>query len=197
MQEVQLYLFDTNSYSFDELIELFVVAPNQLNDVKQYKIEEGRKEHLISTYLKNCYVKNYYLNEKGKPISKDVKFNISHSHGIVVLALNKDREIGVDIELVRPSSNELKSRICSDFEYNFATDDEKFMSIWTAKEAFLKMTGDGLIHDLKSINVLPLNSLKIIKNCSVFEKTININGYVISICLDGTNDFEYKINFLK
>ena len=197
MQEVQLYLFDTNPYSFDELVELFVVAPNQLKDIKKYKIEEGRKEHLISTYLKNYYVKNYSLNEKGKPISNNTKFNISHSHGIVVLALNKDREIGVDIEFVRPTKNELKVRICSDFEYNFASDDNKFMSIWTAKEAFLKMTSDGLIHDLKSINVLPLNSSKIIKNCRVFEKTFYINGCVISICLEGENDFEYRINFLK
>ena len=77
MQEVQLYLFDTNPYSFDELVELFVVAPNQLKDIKKYKIEEGKKERLISTYLKNHYVKNYSLNEKGKPISNNAKFNIS------------------------------------------------------------------------------------------------------------------------
>ena len=197
MEKVRLFLFDTNNYSFDELVELFSITENEKFKFDSYKTSVSKKEHLVSYYLKKKFIGNLFLSDNKKPLSEIFKFNISHSNGLVALAINDTHEIGLDVEKIRSINENLINKVCSKDEIDYINSDKNFFEIWTAKEAYLKMTGLGIISNLNLITILPLNSLKIVENCSVFEKTFAYKDYIISICMNTNEDFEITIEELK
>jgi 4'-phosphopantetheinyl transferase len=88
-------------------------------------------------------------------------FNISHSRGTILLAFCRDREIGVDVEVVRPVTDieGLINRFYTEEEQaSFAglnTDAflSHFFRIWVRKEALLKAVGVGIGKYLSRITV--------------------------------------------
>jgi len=95
---------------------------------------------------------------KGKPFLDErqsepsVRFNLSHSDGLALYAFSRGREVGVDVECVRPSFSD--DRIAEQF---FSAREaaairalpahrrpHSFLALWTAKEAWLKAKGAGL-----------------------------------------------------
>jgi 4'-phosphopantetheinyl transferase len=99
----------------------------------------------------------YYRQANGKPALMDCDgtglcFNISHSRDKALFAVARDREVGVDIEFCRPFSgmHDLARRFFFQNEYatlQSLTPPEQvfyFYSLWTCKEAYIKVTGEGL-----------------------------------------------------
>jgi 4'-phosphopantetheinyl transferase len=91
--------------------------------------------------------------------STDLHFNVSHSAGLVVCALGRGRELGVDLENLQRRSPDtaLVPRYCSAAE---AADvaaqgdqwQERFLMYWTLKEAYLKARGLGISVPLADIS---------------------------------------------
>lgn len=114
------------------------------------------------------------IKEHGKPYVKDlaVEFNISHSGEMVVCAVN-DKPIGIDIEQIRPINLTIAKRICTDEEllylfghqptdkdFTYTTDMEiltRFFELWTAKEAYGKCIGEGIMNIDKDLNFNCIN----------------------------------------
>jgi 4'-phosphopantetheinyl transferase len=95
----------------------------------------------------------------GKPEVPGLKFNISHSGRLAVIALSR-REVGVDVELPRPRRTDQIARrfyAPGENELLFALSDEQrvdaFFRLWTCKEAFLKVTGEGLSRSTRSYEI--------------------------------------------
>lgn len=96
-------------------------------------------------------------SEHGKPELRGeappLCFNLSHSGEYALLALSRERRIGVDVEQHRclSSIEALTKRFFSRMEYNSimqAGMEERaaaFYFFWTCKEAYLKATGQGLV----------------------------------------------------
>ena len=80
--------------------------------LNKYKVEDVKKEKACSLILKNKFIGEYRYNEHGKPISDNIYFNISHSKGVVVFTQN-ELPIGIDIELIRPTNEDLVNYISS------------------------------------------------------------------------------------
>lgn len=94
---------------------------------------------------------------KGKPALASpyaysgLSFNLAHSHGIGVIGVAAGREIGVDVEFIRPEPaiKSIERRFFSNRESEFiaAAPPEKrqeaFFTIWTLREAYMKATGEG------------------------------------------------------
>jgi 4'-phosphopantetheinyl transferase len=89
----------------------------------------------------------------GKPLlSRGIRFNLSHSEGIAAYALAADREVGIDVERVRPIENlaavmrsSFTARECAAVERLSAEErDSAFCAQWTRKEAYVKARGVGL-----------------------------------------------------
>ena len=99
MDKISLYVLDTRKYSFGELLALTKLDESEISFLERYHVLDVKKEKLVSYYFKKKYVGDYSLNERGKPISNNVFFNISDSKGMVVLAISKNREVGVDVEI--------------------------------------------------------------------------------------------------
>lgn len=123
----------------------------------------------------------------------DFHFNVSHSGDWVVCAYDNS-EIGVDIEHVTRKSNSFIECCFSRIEYEKYLDiDESdrllfFYKIWTLKESYLKLTGEGFYHDLKLKDIsFVSNKMEFkLRNCfntlDVFSKTIMFDqSYVLGI----------------
>ncbi len=92
---------------------------------------------------------------RGKPRlpgGQGLRFNTSHSAGSVLVAVTSGQEVGVDIEWIRPL-NDLDA-LCAGMmhpdelaEHRRLPEDRRLehaLTVWTAKEAVLKASGDGL-----------------------------------------------------
>jgi 4'-phosphopantetheinyl transferase len=92
-----------------------------------------------------------------------VRFNLSHTHGLVACAVARGAEIGVDVEYV-----ERKVEIMSVANHVFSEAEvaglaalggepqrERFFELWTLKEAYIKAIGKGLSAPLRAITFDP------------------------------------------
>lgn len=89
-----------------------------------------------------------------------VRFNLSHSHGVAVVAMSWERELGVDVEqLVRRASELAIARhfftpveAASLRGLPAAERTSAFYRLWTGKEALLKLAGNGIMAGLPPVD---------------------------------------------
>ena len=193
MNKVNVYLFDTRKCTLSELVSFANLSEEDLKSLERFRNIEIKKEKLISLYLKRKYVGEFNFNEHGKPISGHCYFNISHSRGVVVLAINQEYEIGVDIEVIKSADKDLIKYVSNDEELEFIKNEFDFLSIWTNKESLVKCFGTGIKHKIKSIPALPLNGKKEFEGKAYFSKIIKANDAIISITIQNENDFECEL----
>ena len=197
MDRVVVYIFDTNNYSFEDLLDINLISNEDIMNARKYKFELDQKEHLISSYLKNKYIPSKIsLNKYGKPLAPDIFFNLSHSKGVVAMAIGP-REIGIDVEKIRGFDKDLVSHICSEEEANFIHGEKDFYCIWTAKESICKANGEGIRSKISLIPALPINGFKTFKNIKYYSKNFENKGTVYSISMEGDKDFEIDICEIK
>lgn len=91
----------------------------------------------------------------GKPYAENApQFNLSHSGQWLLCAVG-DMPLGVDIETPRTVSPSLLRRVCTPSELALIGDDaERFLRVWTAKEAYLKYLGTGIRGDLRKVETV-------------------------------------------
>ena len=151
--------------------------------------QEGQKR-LARKLLSNGLLTKYGISKmphwdygaQGKPFFKDypdIHFNISHCKKAVVCALSVE-PIGIDVECIEEYDDDLAKYIASPEEYQSITGNSNkglaFAVLWTQKESYLKLSGEGLI-DRKKIQ-----SILIENNCN-FHTVINESkGYVVTTC---------------
>lgn len=92
----------------------------------------------------------------GKPYFRDypeIFFNISHCHKGIACAV-MDKPVGIDIEEIQFDENLAKVIFSpAELEAIRSAEDQavKFTELWTRKESFLKLTGEGLRNDMKDV----------------------------------------------
>lgn len=90
-----------------------------------------------------------------------IRFSVSHSHDLALIAITLDRDTGIDVEKVRADIDHenLSRRFFSPAEYEALqrcseqTRLRAFYSVWTRKEALVKATGKGIALGLKQFDV--------------------------------------------
>ncbi len=96
----------------------------------------------------------------GKPFVDGLRFNISHSGARALIALAQV-EVGADVELPRARrTDDIARRFFAPGEVQrlFTVADpavrrDQFFRLWTCKEAFLKVTGEGLSRSTRSYEI--------------------------------------------
>ncbi len=85
------------------------------------------------------------------PLAQGLRFNLSHSDGLVVLAVTTGREVGVDTEsTARSAPLEVADRYFSRRETAAlralppSAQPQRFWELWTFKESYIKARGMGL-----------------------------------------------------
>ena len=128
----------------------------------------GLLRNILSRYLDrepgqlrfryNSYGKPDLIEETG---TEGLCFNLSHSHGIALYAVTRNREIGIDIEYFRPDveAEKLAERFFSPREAAVLRSlpehlrREGFFNCWTRKEAYIKAEGEGMSIPLSAFDV--------------------------------------------
>jgi 4'-phosphopantetheinyl transferase len=95
------------------------------------------------------------------PCRERVRFNVSHSSGLALYALTRDRAVGVDVERVQADfpCDEVAQRFFSPRENGMLRGltgrerREAFFLYWTCREAYLKATGRGLSLSLEEFEI--------------------------------------------
>ena len=131
--------------------------------------------------LRDKYYKPYIKNQN------EIKFNISHTDGYVVIGFSK-RELGIDVEKVNDDfAFEDILENCFTFREidNIGLNAPMFYKYWTAKEAYLKYEGYGLIRSPKEIEVIHMDD-QIIK---IEDKIKRTNKDLIALNLSSGKYF--------
>lgn len=167
------YLYDIRNFSDAEYDKWYGLMDRKKQQrVDRFHFSEDKKRTVAGEMLARqaiaqwCNVPEesivFGIGDHGKPFATDlsVEFNISHSGNMVACAV-ADAPIGIDIEQIRPVRLSTAKRIFTPEELRSlfgyaptAADFEKipddgmllrFFELWTAKEAYGKCVGTGLI----------------------------------------------------
>ena len=110
------------------------------------------------------------------PPGAELSFNVSHSGDVVLLALARDGDLGVDVQLWNERLGDterarIAESICSVAERAAMAElsselarQRAFYAIWSRKEAYLKATGTGISAGLAHIDVSADNTARLIED---------------------------------
>ena len=139
--------------------------------LKRFHFEDDRRRYLITrallrtvlsknvtddiaprewTFAVGAYGRPYITNRH--PALRGVSFNISHTKGLVIVALCHDQTLGVDTEAVVNANSyfDIVDRYLTSTEITSlkalseAERSQRFFEYWTLKEAYIKARGMGL-----------------------------------------------------
>jgi 4'-phosphopantetheinyl transferase len=99
-----------------------------------------------------------------------LRFSLSHAGGLVLVAVARQRQIGIDVERVREGFEwrPMLDTVFSEAEgiaFNVLPEAQKtgaFFNAWTRKEAYLKATGEGIATSLRQVE-MSLRAQKIMR----------------------------------
>ncbi len=136
---------------------------------QRFKLDIHRNRFIMSHGFKRSVLAKYLFIEpahiqfqsgdKGKPSlvaaednQQDIKFNLSHTQDITLLAVSRGTELGIDIEYMDRKTEwaEICQRFYTEPEkqalFALAKENQKsaFYQLWTRKEAYMKVLGSGL-----------------------------------------------------
>lgn len=171
---IRIYRADTAMLPDEEAVlkKMVFLDEERKRKVWQCKNLEDKKRSLLAGYLIQMGVKEWMTKEGGlqgdaKPLflsyayskygkpylrgEKNLYFNISHSKNYVVCAFS-DKEVGIDIQVHKKGKGDIAQRFFSiedrvlmeKMADEGRSSEEIFFSIWTVKEAYMKLTGEGM-----------------------------------------------------
>jgi len=144
---------------------------------ERFHFERDRRHFIVGRGLLRailgCYLSiephrlEFCYGSHGKPelgetsVGRRLRFNLSHSQGLVLYGVTRDREIGIDLERIRPipKAEQIAQRFFSARENAVfralppGQGSEAFFNCWTRKEAYIKAVGDGLARPLDRFDV--------------------------------------------
>jgi len=137
-------------------------------DRNHYLAGRGWLRAILSRYLNTAPDQlRFSYSAYGKPTLTEaagdpsLRFNVSHSQGLALYAVTRNREIGVDLEFMRAdfAGEEIAERFFSRQEVEKLravpadAQGEAFFACWTRKEAYIKARGEGLSLPLDQFDV--------------------------------------------
>lgn len=148
---------------------LRLLNPAEREQQQRFYFERDRHRYLVTRALVRTVLSRYApvapedwvfgKNSHGRPeiandhaLARTLSFNITHTDGLIVLAVTREQAIGVDAEniIVRQPAIEIAERFFSPEEVAelhavpAAGQHERFFHYWTLKESYIKARGMGL-----------------------------------------------------
>jgi len=165
------------------------------------------RQFIIKTININNRDIEFLTNRYNKPFLKNndaLQFNISHAGNWIFLAVDS-KEIGVDIEFIRPIDYSVINMVFSEKEKEYfqkLPDRIKlstFYKIWTYKESFIKASGEGLSKDMKNYSLFPNQNDAILtlideKKLYFLKQYDEVPDYKLSVCALH-NNFSKSLQF--
>lgn len=211
---VDIWSIDTAKFP-DNLTPYFqIISKEEQLRSQRFKFEKDQRLNILArsglrvlaAQCLNCAPITIQMGyeEYGKPYFLDypeLKFNVSHSGEMIVLAFIQQFELGVDVEYIKTDFEVM------DIADNFFAHDEiqnlkevekelqfeAFYRCWTRKEAFIKAKGSGLSFPLADFSVSIGEKAKLLatrwdedeKNEWSLSSFMPKNGYVGALAVHG------------
>ena len=170
--KVDVWLINPNDFIESQMLDDYhqLLALDEKQKLEKYIYPEDRHDALITRAfartLLSCYTKDdFYVaptdwrfvrGEKGKPEIVNppipLRFNISHTKGLIACAVTLSVDVGIDVEYIHRKTSYLKVA-----DYKFAPTEiaelnqqprdnqrSRFFDYWTLKESYIKALGCGL-----------------------------------------------------
>jgi 4'-phosphopantetheinyl transferase len=160
-------------------IEYFrqMLTPDELSRADRFYFQKDRNHFIVARAVLRTILGRYLNIDPhqlrfrysfyGKPsLAKEydgdqLRFSVSHSHGMALFAVACCRELGVDIERIRPdvATEHIAEQFFSPREVATLRalpadrQIEAFFNCWTRKEAYIKARGEGLSLPLNQFDV--------------------------------------------
>ena len=144
---------------------------------------------VLNAFKSRCPDKELRISrtDKGKPYlcGNEFYFSVSHKGTKAVCSIH-DNPVGIDIEDIKPFKKRTAERICTSNELQYIGDSEqRFAEIWTIKEAYSKLNGNGISMGLGSI-IIDISKRTV---CGLPFFTGILEDYVYSwVVSDGNNE---------
>ncbi|AIY41036.1 4'-phosphopantetheinyl transferase [Collimonas arenae] len=168
---IDLWLTPLDDQRDSRLLEAYrqLLSAEEQRRAQRFLRERDRHRYLVTRALVRTVLARFSgrapeslrfkENRHGKPslcaidsCQRALSFNLSHCDDMIVLALTRERELGVDIENValRPAPLHIARRYFAQEEVvdlgtlSAAAQRQRFFELWTLKEAYIKARGMGL-----------------------------------------------------
>ncbi|CAM2070649.1 4'-phosphopantetheinyl transferase superfamily protein [Sulfidibacter corallicola] len=169
--EIHVWLAFSNQITDPDLLKRYHLYLNPLEakkqkrfyferDQHQYLVTRGFIRSLLTRYVPEVRPSmwTFETNKYGRPSIvrepewPNLRFNISHTRGLISIAVVKDLEVGVDVEQVTRDGEQIQiaDRFFSKREVTElkslpeANQKDRFFDYWTLKESYIKARGMGL-----------------------------------------------------
>ncbi len=179
-EDVHLWFAFPDNIRSHELLEKYrsIMDEDETEKCGRYKFEHSRHTCLITRALARSVLSRYAektpaewrfsKNKHGKPeiihesSSPPLRFNLSHSKGLIACAVTMGHDVGVDVENIndRPVNLDVADRFFSPAEVNdlssfpHSEQEKRFFDYWTLKESYVKARGKGLSFHLDQFSFL-------------------------------------------
>jgi 4'-phosphopantetheinyl transferase len=179
LQSGEVHVWRVDLEQTDDVVKRFraTLDADELQRASRFHFERHRRAFVVGRgflrdvlgrYLQSqAQVLEFSYGAYGKPgldgehKETKLRFNMSHSNDVGLLAITEERVIGVDVEHIRAdfATEEIARRFFSRCEvdvFNTLSTEEQvaaFFRCWTRKEAFIKATGKGLSQALDGFDV--------------------------------------------
>lgn len=198
-----------------------LLAPDERAREARFHFEKDRRRFVITRALVRTVLSRYApvspadwifrANAYGRPEAantdpavKDLRFNVSHTTGLIALAVTRGRELGIDAEDIRrPAGLEAAEHFFSRDEARALralppdAQRQRFFEYWTLKEAYVKARGMGLSIPLDRFGfhlphpgrvqfVAPPDTG--LPSCWTFWQFQPSADYLVALCVEGTPD---------
>jgi 4'-phosphopantetheinyl transferase len=140
-----------------------MLSPDEMAAADNFTVDAARHQYVVSRAMLRILLARYAgaaprllrfgMEAMGKPIlidpHREIRFNLSHSGGLVVYGVGRNRSVGVDLERVRPLPRAiaLARRYFSDEEAEAVESesaesrDRTFLTFWVRRESGAKARG--------------------------------------------------------
>jgi 4'-phosphopantetheinyl transferase len=199
-EEVHVWAADLDEIS---LVKEFapLLSPDEAERAARFHFQHDRGNFIAARGLLRTILAHYTkisaanlqfsYSENGKPslVSAaqfgNLNFNLSHSDGLALYAVTRNRDLGIDVESMRPFADmdEIAVRCFSNEEQSSLRSlespqqEEKFFRYWTRKEAVLKCSGEGFSAVREKIGEAPFDG--------TFHELQPAEGYIAALAVRG------------
>lgn len=204
---IDIYYFHTAIFNADKFF--YILDESEIQTFHSYQRVEKREEFLAGRYLLKSVLAAQWDVEQNRIVLKkapygkltlddnhingeNIRFNLSHSKGLIACSFVKDHEIGIDLEKIERDLTEISNRFFHPQEVEFLDQYEKNQrnklayKVWTLKEAYLKAKGIGMTCPMGSFNVLGCNEM-------FFHTFEPVPEYILSVAVQADKDQEFEI----
>ena len=187
------------------------LSEERKDKILHFKMEHSRKQSLIAGLLlkyvldlRGLSMEKITYGQNGKPGIEGMYFNLSHSGDMVICAVS-DRNIGCDIETVSTVKEGIADRFFTKQETQYLNffegpqKEQEFFRLWTIKESYMKLTGEGMSLPLSGFNVKIGENISIERNgeiCPCHIKEYEIDGYRTAVCAM-EQDFDLDVTYVS